>query len=89
MAMYHLYDRNKHQSQTTNIKDNTNSINYYPNPAKDYIYINGANNDYVEIYDIMGRLVKQSIGNRIDISSLISGIYVLRIGEENIKIIKE
>ncbi len=89
MAMYHLYDRNKHQSQATNIKDNTNSINYYPNPAKDYIYINGANNDYVEIYDIMGRLVKQSIGNRIDISSLISGIYVLRIGEENIKIIKE
>jgi hypothetical protein len=89
MALYRLYDRQKHQSQTTNIKYNTTSFGCYPNPTKDYIYIDGANCDCVEIYDIMGRLIKQSIGNKVNVSSLTSGIYILKIGDDKIKIAKE
>ena len=89
MALYHLYDRNKHQSQTTNTKNSSVEFSCYPNPTKNYIYINGANNNYVKIYDTMGRLMKTEIGDRIDISNLISGVYIIKVDNQSFKVIKE
>lgn len=89
MALYRLYDRNKHQAQTTDIKYNSAELSCYPNPTKDYIYINGTNNSYIEIYDIMGRLIKIDTGDKIDVSDLMSGIYIIKIDNQSFKVIKE
>ena len=61
-----------------------NSINIYPNPAEDKLFLNElGNNTIVFVYDIQGNLVKSyrknSHNNSIDISSLSSGVYILKL----------
>jgi peptidoglycan/xylan/chitin deacetylase (PgdA/CDA1 family) len=52
----------------------------YPNPATDYIEIMNAD-AYIRysIYNIVGQLLKQGQGNRIDIGFLPQGIYIINI----------
>ena len=45
----------------------------YPNPAKDFIQVEGT----VSIYDLCGKLVMKGAG-RIDISSLPEGMYFVK-----------
>lgn len=53
-----------------------NSINIYPNPASNYIQVKNAKN--VSIYDVNGRVVLKSTNSeRINISSLENGVYVV------------
>ncbi|MFA5541892.1 MAG: T9SS type A sorting domain-containing protein [Bacteroidales bacterium] len=76
-------------SELTNIETNEKaSIKVYPNPAKDYIYVDieadRFSSSEIELFDIQGRLVKKSklnaqIGNRIDVSSLNPGAYTYRV----------
>ena len=70
----------------TGVEDATNnSINIYPNPVKDNLFIEGQY-DYVEIFDLFGRLLISSKAKaEIDVSKLSSGIYVLEIISNNIK----
>lgn len=52
---------------------------FYPNPAKDYIYINeNESNLKVTVYDISGKITLNSsfVNNRLNISSLVKGNYV-------------
>lgn len=53
-------------------------ITFYPNPASDRLYIEGALNQ-IQIFDISGKLILQQNQNlqSIDISRLNSGIYIL------------
>jgi len=73
-------------------KENLNII-VYPNPAKDNITIktNQLNGGNLYIYDIMGReLTGKQINNDetiVDISSLNSGIYVLKAISKDNKIV--
>jgi len=70
----------------------------YPNPSSDIIYlVNPTDNDlsHVEIYDITGKYIGQKVieNNKIDILSLQSGMYMVKIYEgknliSNQKIIK-
>lgn len=70
---------------------------FYPNPAKDYIYINETESNLrVTVYDITGKMVlKSSLTNsRLDIRSLEKGNYVVsyisKKGiKKNFKFIKE
>jgi len=59
------------------------SIVLYPNPAKDYIQLEGLDRQDVEqlqIYDLRGRLIrKSSFRNEIDLSDLDHGMYILRL----------
>ncbi|MFN4363316.1 S8 family serine peptidase [Chryseobacterium hispalense] len=51
---------------------------FYPNPAKDYIYINeNESNLKVTVYDISGKIALNSsfVNNRLNISSLVKGNY--------------
>lgn len=65
-------------------KDANKVFSVYPNPANDYITIKTSISGVitVKIYDILGSL-KQSLdvmnGDRVDISSLSKGAYVLKI----------
>ena len=55
----------------------------YPNPAKNTIHLIGNNTieiKSVQVFDNVGRLVlKQSVGNTINVSNLLTGIYFLKI----------
>lgn len=63
--------------------ESANKINIYPNPAKDNIYIDGAErNSNINIYDLKGRLVNSSIINdnkTIQTKGIKEGLYLLQI----------
>ena len=68
-----------------------NGLVVYPNPASDYIVVEGDLGDIVSIFDLSGRCVYQSTmqGARcsIDSSVLSSGTYVVKCGSASCKII--
>lgn len=61
-----------------------NQISVYPNPANEHVYIKNETNQSlpIEIYDAQGRIIKtvniEKGKNKINISSLNSGIYIIR-----------
>ena len=65
----------------------TNDVNFnsglslYPNPAIDRITIEHQNSpiDQVDVFDINGRLVKASREVQLDVSSLSSGVYIVKV----------
>jgi len=64
------------------VQINDNAILVYPNPANNYLFVNGLNeNTKISIYDLNGKLVfnKQSTNNQINISSFQSGVYTMKI----------
>ena len=64
-----------------NVQDVKKHINIYPNPTKDYINIvtSNINVDESYIYDMSGKLILQSKQEKIDVSSIPSGAYVISI----------
>lgn len=60
------------------------NINIYPNPSKDFVYINNEyyNNLYIDILDITGSLIKSIVisngQNQVNVSDLQSGIYLIK-----------
>ena len=72
------------------------AINVYPNPSKDWIKIDGLTElSNIQIFDITGKLIlsqEYQADDRIDISNLTVGMYILNIrnseGVSSKKIIK-
>lgn len=70
-------------------------FSYYPNPVKDYLFFKTIDATKVEVYDISGRILytAEIAENKIDLTSLQSGNYILKIYTKNevlnAKIIKE
>ncbi|PPK96663.1 putative secreted protein (Por secretion system target) [Nonlabens xylanidelens] len=69
-----------------------NKIELYPNPASDFVFINyvvANDNETILIYNTLGQLIKNvnliqgDSFTRLDVSSLNSGIYLLKVGESN------
>ncbi|WP_298153921.1 T9SS type A sorting domain-containing protein [Flavobacterium sp.] len=76
--------------------DINNEITVYPNPVRDLLYFKTEYSVLkVQIFDIIGRIISSNSvsGNKIDLSSLQSGNYVLKVYTEkgimNTNIIKE
>lgn len=74
----------------TNISENlTSNVTVYPNPADEYIYINGISGEAkVEIIDSFGRIVMaieslQSSNERLSIQELPVGSYIVRTTSNN------
>ncbi|MDF2934344.1 MAG: C-terminal target protein [Chryseobacterium sp.] len=66
-------------STNETIRANDSKVDFYPNPAKNYIQINEKDKDLlINIYDVSGKLVLTSklINNRINISQLTKGNYI-------------
>ncbi|MGQ1787439.1 glycosyl hydrolase family 18 protein [Saccharicrinis sp. GN24d3] len=74
----------------TNKKD-SNEISCYPNPAGNELFVSGVSDANFEIYNMTGTLVMNGRASqqRIDISSIASGIYVLKVNDDMIKFIKK
>jgi hypothetical protein len=64
----------------------------YPNPFTDYLIIKGSNTNIskVKIFDISGRLVFENNDKteQINLTSLQPGVYILKIDNSNIKLLK-
>lgn len=80
-----------------NFKDKS-QYTIYPNPCKNFLFLNKVeqtNNFNIEVYDLTGRIIlKENLrSNKIDVSKLQKGYYILKINSSEepstIKFIKE
>jgi hypothetical protein len=65
---------------------NFNSLQIYPNPSSDYIYINETNIQQIKLFNYNGleiNLPFKSIDHRMDISTLVNGFYILKLQKNN------
>jgi alpha-tubulin suppressor-like RCC1 family protein len=81
---------------STDSENFTNNVSLFPNPVKDILYFQTEENILkIDIFDIIGRKFETStiIDNKIDLSELKSGSYIIKLYTEkgilNKKIIKE
>lgn len=54
------------------------AVSVYPNPTTGMLYVDGEGIVSVEVLDINGRVMMTSTANRVDISGLSNGIYMVR-----------
>lgn len=75
------------------VSDNSENTLIYPNPTRDFLYINGPVNQDWFLIDATGRVVNrnttQTTCEYVNLSSLAEGYYQLRIGANNITVIKQ
>jgi len=77
---------------TAGVEDeNRLNISIYPNPVKDKLYIQGlSNTSKVSIYNVLGKLVlSETTKSEIDVDNLQSGIYIIKIVDEQKEIIRK
>ena len=80
---------------TASVEDRFESnFKIYPNPANDYIQINSNNIEIssVEMYSIVGKRIisnQKLVNDRLDISSLTSGIYLLKVNSQERSLVKK
>ncbi|MDP1725655.1 MAG: SBBP repeat-containing protein [Bacteroidota bacterium] len=64
----------------SNVLAANNGIRIFPNPSTQTLYIIGAENSAISVYDLNGSLMlKENNVNEIDVSTFSNGLYILRI----------
>ena len=66
-----------------------NSISIYPNPTQNILIIQGINAQNLRVYDLQGHLLKTEHGTQVDVSDLAESVYLLQIGTQVVKFIKQ
>ncbi len=69
-------------------------IKVFPNPARDYIYIQGGQGYRIELLDLQGQLIKEAENrDRLSLEGLANGVYILRLSNKdnvlNFRVIKQ
>jgi hypothetical protein len=88
----HTFNKNN-DGLTNNEEYKTSSVKIYPNPAKQWFIIDGLEYHKLHNYQIvtyLGQFVKSGLVSnteKIDISNLHSGIYIISINNERLKLI--
>ena len=77
----------------TNVEENlayeSNCV-IYPNPAKDFVKIDGTEAAEVQVYNALGQVVKTVRGtNEVDLGGLVEGVYLVRIRDKEGRIFLE
>lgn len=77
-------------SSTTAVEDvKDDAILVYPNPTQDILYIKGIESQTLRVYDLQGRVLQEEQGNQITVSNLSTGTYLLQIGTQVVRFIKQ
>lgn len=91
-----LYSPNKENDDITLSNDefNATSFNIYPNPTDSgFVTISSTNNDAmnVQVFDILGKQIKNETltNNTLNVSDLKSGIYLVKIVQNNASVTKK
>ena len=78
--------------QSVKIQDGAKRVSVFPNPVSDRLFVqNASNTEGGVLTDNVGRVVQsfKVVPSEIDLSGLATGIYCLKIGAENFKIVKK
>ena len=89
-SLVKIFDLSDFISSNSNIEEAESSL--YPNPTDGILYIQeNSNANEVTIYDPSGRLIRSQLikNGETDITDLNSGTYILQVGTNIQKIIKE
>lgn len=65
-----------------------NTILVYPNPTQDILMIQGVEEQPLRVYDLQGRLLQTENGTQISVGNLAEGTYLLQIGTQVVRFIK-
>lgn len=87
-----IFDDN--EGNTVNTEDNLLSISVFPNPTQEMLYVDGINvGETIRIFSLDGQmLLSSTAGNgtiSLSVESLSNGVYLLQIGTEIVKFIKQ
>ncbi|MEQ1797959.1 MAG: T9SS type A sorting domain-containing protein [Lacibacter sp.] len=65
-------------------------ISVFPNPAKDVLYVDGADNPAYNIISLQGAVLQKGtmLNKQVDIRSLSPGIYLLKAGNQSVRFYK-
>lgn len=66
-----------------------NQITIYPNPTQDILILQGIAAQALRIYDLQGRLLKTTEGTEISVGDMADGIYLLQVGTQVVRFIKQ
>lgn len=87
-----IFDDN--EGNTVKTEDNLLSISVFPNPTQGMLYVDGINvGETIRIFSLDGQmLLSSTAGNgtiSLSVESLSNGVYLLQIGTEIVKFIKQ
>ena len=66
-----------------------NNIVIYPNPSHDILYVSGIEVADLRVYDLQGRMLLVEHGHQVTVSSLPLGTYLLQVGTQVVRFIKQ
>ncbi|MDR2556083.1 MAG: InlB B-repeat-containing protein, partial [Bacteroidales bacterium] len=67
---------------------NVSNIKVYPSPTKGVVNIEN-NKGEVSVYSVTGRLIMRTLGSKVDLSAQPDGSYILKIGNNTVKVVKK
>ena len=76
-------------SETTTENVAINSIVVYPNPTQDILHITGITPQTLRVFDSQGRLLIIGNSTQVNVSNLNTGTYLLQVGTQVIRFIKQ
>lgn len=87
-----IFDDN--EGSTVNTEDNLLSISVFPNPTQEMLYVDGINvGETIRIFSLDGQMLLSATSNNdtlsLSVASLTNGVYLLQIGTEIVKFIKQ
>jgi hypothetical protein len=88
LGLWHKFTASYIKTSTVSIKENSaveSSVTQYPNPVFNILHIETDNTNSipeVKIYSMQGTLMMTAKGNQINVSSLLRGMYIVKISTE-------
>lgn len=65
------------------------TIIVYPNPTQDVLYIQGIEAQTLRVYNMQGSMLQTTEGAQVSVSHLPTGTYLLQIGTQVVRFIKQ
>ncbi|GAP72015.1 hypothetical protein SAMD00024442_22_5 [Candidatus Symbiothrix dinenymphae] len=73
----------------TEVRSVKSTPEVYPNPTTGIVYVDNANNAEIKVHNLKGELLQTTRESRIDLSGKPNGVYLLRIEDVTLKVVKQ